>query len=94
MADLANFKLRFPELAAAGLNDGMLQAYLDDMIVQVDATACGVMSDQIIYLKTAQALALSPSGNTSTLVNKDGTTVYDGRLMNAGVIAVGGPRAV
>lgn len=94
MADLANFKTRFPEFAAAGLNDPMLQAYLDDAIAQIDVSSCGTLSDQIIYLLTAQALALSPSGNTATLVNRDGSTVYDERLARVMSQAVGTIRAV
>ena len=72
----------------------MVNAFLNAAILEVDTSACGTLSDQITYYTAAQAITLSPSGNSSKL-KSDGTTVYDAKLAMLKMRAIGsGPRAV
>lgn len=90
MADYSTFVGAFPEFI--GVDQALVTAKLNLSISEVDAGACGTLADAIIYYKTAQALALMPSGNTSKLRNDDGSTVYDKKLRSLTIEAVGGPQ--
>lgn len=91
MADYNTFVAGFPEFL--GDDPALVNAKLNLAIAEVDAGACGTLADAIIYYKTAQSLALMPSGNTSKLSSSDGRTVYDAKLRSLIVEAVGGPVA-
>lgn len=86
-ATLAEFVLEFPEFA--GADPVLVQAKLSAAILEVDAGACGALSDEITYHIAARKLALSPLGNTSKLRKDDGSTVYDEELQRLRVVAVG-----
>jgi hypothetical protein len=90
MADLTTFQTRFPEFAQGDAI--FLQSKIDEATRQLDPTIFLTTLDDAIYLLAAKKLALSPSGNTGKLVNKDGTTVYDGELDRLITEAVGGYR--
>lgn len=90
MADLTTFLTRFPEFAQIDPVFG--QSKLDEATRQLDPTIFLTTSDDAIYLLAAKKLALSPSGNTGKLVNKDGSTVYDAELDRLVTEAVGGYR--
>lgn len=74
----AQFTTEFPEFAAVDPN--LVSAKLAAAQLEVDATLAGTLNDEAVYYLTAKKLAKMPSGNTSKLVNKDGSTVYDDEL--------------
>lgn len=77
-ATLATFQAGFPEFASG--DPVLIQAKLNEASRQIDLVGAGALADDFVYLLTAQKLAKLPSGNTSKLVNKDGSTVYDDDL--------------
>lgn len=96
MADYATFIAEFPEFAA--VDSALVSAKLARAVLELDSVSWDTLYDQGVYLLTAQKLAKSPSGNTSKLMNKDGSTVYDDdldllRTMVAGGVRVAGQTA-
>jgi hypothetical protein len=78
MADITTFTGSFPEFA--GTDPVLLQAKMNEATRQIDLTIAGALSDDIIYLLTAQKLARTPFGNNAKLSTMDGSTVYDAEL--------------
>ena len=72
--NLAAFLIRFPEFASADLN--LIQATLTDSLLEIDASVWGPKADLGQAYLTAHKLALSPFGQGTRLVAKDGTTTY------------------
>lgn len=87
-ASYSQFVVEFPEFL--GVDSALVTAKLNASVLEVDVGACGTLSDQLTYYLTAQKLAKMPSGNTSKLVNKDGSTVYDSQIESLAIKAVGG----
>ena len=90
MADYATFVAEYPEFAAT--DQALVMAKLNRAIGELDSVVWGTLFDNGVYLLTAQKLAKMPSGNTSKLVSKDGSTVYDDDLDLLRAIVVGGIR--
>ena len=74
MADIATFKVQFPEFALAG--DPLLTAMLGSATLEHDATVWLSMTDQGIYYRMAHKLAISPYGNAAKLSTANGTSTY------------------
>lgn len=87
MADDADFIAAYPEFA--GTDSNLRAAKMAAAVREIDASACGTLSDDLIYALTARKLALSPTGDTSKLVNKDGSTVYDDEIKRLRRLIVG-----
>lgn len=87
--DVDAFVLKFPEFA--GVDPAMLQKYLDDALPFVPADPWGTNADNGQGYFAANALALSPFGNGTALVAKDGSTTYERhwqrlcRIVGAGI---------
>lgn len=75
LLDYAAFVTKHPEFA--GVDGGMLQAYLDEGATYVASDDWGDHQAAGHGYITAHLLALSPFGNGTALVHKDGTTVYE-----------------
>ncbi len=76
---VASFKVGFPEFIPAG--DTLIANKLAAAVLQVDASVWGSKTDLGVELTTAHLLALSPLGQSARLVNKDGSTIYERRLV-------------
>lgn len=75
-----SFKTAFPEFANA--DNTLVAAVITRAAADCPADTWGDLTDRGVELVTAQALALSPNGRGTQLVNKDGSTVYDQRLID------------
>ena len=78
MADPTTFLGSYPEFG--GTDPALVQAKMSEAERQIDLTIAGTLSDDLIYLLTAQKLARTPFGNDAKLSTMDGTTVYDAEL--------------
>lgn len=91
MADWTTFISRFPEFAGSDPTIGA--AKLSEATRQINVPLWGALSDDGIYLLTAQKLARLPFGNSAKLSTADGTTVYDDELMRLRMDVSSGYRA-
>ncbi len=78
MADWTTFIARFPEFAGCDVAIGTPK--LLEATRQISVPRWGALSDDGIYLLTAQKLARAPFGNAAKLSTTDGKTVYDDEL--------------
>lgn len=58
----------------------LVQAKLDEALLEVDVAVCGAKSDLLQGLIAARKLALSPFGRNAKMVSQMGTTVYDAEI--------------
>lgn len=79
MATWTEFAQRYPEFS--GLDAAIGTPKLAEAARQINVALWGALSDDGIYLLTAQKLARSPFGNSAKLSTTNGTTVYDDELM-------------
>lgn len=87
MPTYSAFVTEFPEFA--GSDSGLVTAKLNAAALEIDASVCGALADQLVYYLAARKLAIMPSGNTSKLINRDGSTVYDEEIARLRRIVVG-----
>lgn len=73
--DLSSFRARYPEFRTAA--DGLVQAVLDEVATEIDATVYRDKYDVAHGMKTAQRLARSPFGKNARLSQDDGSTTWD-----------------
>lgn len=86
----AEFIIRYP--AFAGTDPVEAQSKIDAAVRNLPAATWGALFEDGVYLETARTLALSPTGNSAKLVNKDGSTVYDKDLDRMRADVAGGDR--
>lgn len=91
MADWNTFIQRFPEFSGGDATIGALK--LAEATRQISVPLWGPLSDDGIYLLTAQKLAKTPMGNAAKLSTTNGTTVYDDELMRLRADVSSGMRA-
>lgn len=72
--NLAAFRVRFPELAAA--SDTFVQAMLDDATLRCSASFWGTLHALGVGYLAAHMLALSPWGQSAKLIDKIGQSTY------------------
>lgn len=72
--DAPDFLIKFPEFKLATLE--LIQAHLDDALLQIDATVWGDKVELGQGYLAAHTLALSPFGQQARIQNKDGVTTY------------------
>lgn len=89
---VSSFIESYPEFT--GTDTTLIQRKLIDAALQVPAGIWGAQTDAGVELTTAHLLALAPFGEGSRLVNKDGTTIYEGRLQTMQRQVAGGPRVL
>lgn len=70
----AVFIVRYLEFAKA--DAALVTAKIDQAVRRYDEGECGDQYDDVVYLRAAHLLAMTPWGRAARLVNKDGTTVY------------------
>lgn len=92
LLDVSDFVTKHPEFA--GIDPAMLQAYLDDGAVYVKSPDWGDYQSAGHGYMTAHLLALSPFGNGTALVAKDGTTVYEKHWQRLCRIVASGHRSI
>ena len=93
LLDLSAFITKHPEFS--GIDPGMVQAYLDDAAVYVKSEVdWGDYQSAGHGYMTAHLLALSPFGNGTALVAKDGTTVYEKHWSRLCRIVASGHRTI
>lgn len=78
MADVPTFLAGYPEFQ--GADPTLVTAKMAEAQRALDPTQWGLLSDDGIYLLTAQKLSRSPWGNSAKLSTTDGRTVYDDDL--------------
>lgn len=89
----SDFVTAFPELAPAG--NTLIGSKLATALTQVDYSVYGDASgDQAVLYLAAHLIALSPYGRAARLVNKDGSTSYEGFYKNLQANAACGFRVV
>lgn len=92
MLTLAQFRVRFPEFNSA--NDPLVNAYLDIAKESIDSEVWGTRENEGHGYLTAHLLCLSPSGQMSRLVAKDGSTTYEHRYHALIQMIAGGFRVI
>lgn len=85
---IGDFLKQFPEFASTDLD--LVKAMLDAADLEIDRSVWGPKGDQGQAFLAAHKLALSPFGQGTRLVAKDGTTTYERHYMKlVGQVASG-----
>lgn len=86
----ATFDARFPEFA--GRPDALLTSVLAAATARCHSDTWGTGQNEGILYLTAHLLALSPFGREMRMVNRDGTTAYQGTYETILIGATAGRR--
>jgi hypothetical protein len=72
---LAEFRALYPAFTSAV--DALVQAHLDRAVRDSEVTYAGEKYQDLVMLKAASSLALTPQGQGMRLDNKTSATIYD-----------------
>lgn len=72
---LATVRLMNPEFE--NVSDGIIQAYLDEALLEIDLEVWGALADQGQRYLALHKMALSPQGLGAKLVGSKGETTYN-----------------
>lgn len=75
---VASFKLVHKEFDS--IDSDVVQLHLDEAVAETDSEVCGSLTDKVVRLRAADALARNPFGQQATLVDDEGKTPYSKTL--------------